>query len=137
MHACLSTRCRTSRYQVAAGSTTSENSALLVIRKSVVVKTSTLPRGAVSRQVTSFGLTSGGDSSALTAGSLVPRRCFRKYSWLLPEEPSTLARQTVHTRGQFSGASGSSAAKRSFPAFNWLTTKTAGFCPAFSGSSTH
>ncbi len=44
-----------------------------------------------------------------------------KYSMPLPDDPSTLARQIVITRGQFSGASGSSAAHRSRPAFSSST----------------
>ena len=42
-------------YQVAAGSTTSANVQVLVIRKSIAVSRSSLPRGASSRQVTSAG----------------------------------------------------------------------------------
>src|SRR5665213_187323 len=67
-------------YQVAAGSTTSEKRQLLVIRKSMVVKRSSLPSGAASRHTTSRGRTSGGDSAARTAESVVPSRCRRKYS---------------------------------------------------------
>src|SRR5215472_2083948 len=81
-------------YQVAAGSTTSEKSALLVIRKSMVVIRSSLPPGATSLQTTSRGLTSGGDSSALTAGSVAPSRCFRKYSWPVLRSIRILSRET-------------------------------------------
>ena len=42
-------------YQVAAGSTMSENSVVLVIRKSSDISRSSLPVGASSRQVTSTG----------------------------------------------------------------------------------
>ena len=52
-------------YQVAAGSTTSENIALLVMRKSIVVSRSRALWGS-SRQRTSRGRSSGGDSSART-----------------------------------------------------------------------
>ena len=54
-------------YQVAAGSTTSENIALLVMRKSIVVEQVELPSGGSSRQTTSRGRSSGGDSSARTS----------------------------------------------------------------------
>src|SRR5581483_11084418 len=102
-------------YQVAAGRTTSEKSAFEVIRKSIVVSRSSFPSGASSRQTTSEGRSSGGDSSARTAGSVVPSRCLRKYSWPFADEPSRFDRHTVRTRGQFSGASGSSQAKRRRP----------------------
>ena len=82
-------------YQVATGRTTSEKRALLVIRKSMVVSRSSLPRGASSLQRTSRGRSSGGDSSARTAGSVVPSRCFRKYSCPFPEEPSTFPKRTA------------------------------------------
>src|SRR5205823_10160769 len=58
-------------YHVAAGSTTSEKRALLVMRKSMVVSRSSLPSGAGSRQTSSRGRTSGGDSVARTAVSRV------------------------------------------------------------------
>jgi hypothetical protein len=109
-------------YQVAAGSTTSEKRALLVMRKSIVVSRSSLPCGASSRHVTSLGRSSGGDSSARTASSVVPSRCLRKYSWPFPEDPSRFERHTVITLGWLSGASGSSQAKFSRPSFNSRTT---------------
>src|SRR5581483_4234405 len=85
-------------YHVAAGRTTSENSALLVIRKSIVVSRSSFPRGASSRHLTSLGRSSGGVSVARTAFSVVPSMCFRKYSWPLPEDPRRFERHTVMTR---------------------------------------
>ena len=54
-------------YQVAAGSTMSENTVVLVIRKSSASSRSSLPVGASSRQTTSCGRASGGASSARTA----------------------------------------------------------------------
>ena len=95
-------------YQVAAGSTTSENSVVDVIRKSSASSRSSLPSGASSRQATSRGRWPCGASRARTELD-APSRCLRKYSLPLPEEPSRFARQTVSTRGKFSGASGSSA----------------------------
>ena len=108
-------------YQVAAGSSTSPNSPVEVIRKSMLTSRSSLPSGVSSRQVTSCGRASGGVSSARTAFE-VPSRCLRKNSLPLLEEPSRLARQTVSTRGQFSGASGSSTANFRSPDFSCSTT---------------
>ena len=82
---------------------------------------SSLPSGVSSRQVTSCGRSSSGVSSARTALA-VPSRCLRKNSLPLLEEPSRFARQTVSTRGQFSGASGSSTANFSSPDFSFSTT---------------
>src|ERR1051326_7779848 len=98
-------------YQVAAGRTMSENSALEVILKSIVVSRSSFPVGACSRHLTSCGRSAAGVSCARTAGSVVPSRCFRKYSWPLPDDPSRLARQMVSTRVKLAGAHGSTPAK--------------------------
>src|SRR3712207_3485711 len=98
-------------YHVAVGNTMSEYSDDPFLRKSIVVSRSSLPSGD-SRHVTSSGRIPSGDSSALTVASGTPSRCFRKNSWPLLDEPSKLQRQRVRTRGKFSGASGSSAAKR-------------------------
>ena len=115
-------------YQVAAGRTTSANRVVEVIRKSIASSRSSLPSGACSCQVTSRGRSPSGASSARSELS-APSRCRRKYSLPLPEEPSRLARQTVRTRGKFSGASGSSAAKRSRPAASSSVTNVAGVSP--------
>ena len=109
-------------YHVAAGSTTSECSAVPAMRKSSVTTRSSLPSGALSRQRTSFGRCSGGVSDAVTVFVGIPSRCLRKYSWPLLDEPSRFERQIVSTRGKLSGASGSSQAKRSRPAFSSSTT---------------
>jgi hypothetical protein len=101
-------------YQVAAGSTTSEYTVVLVIRKSSVTSRSSFPVGASSRQVTSRGRAPGGASVARRFES-VPSRWCRKYSSPFADDPSRFARQMVSTRGKFSGASGSSAANRSAP----------------------
>lgn len=101
-------------YQVAAGSTMSEKSVVEVIRKSSDSSRSSLPSGASSRQVTSFGRSSSGASSARRLAS-VPSRWRRKYSLPFADEPSRLARHTVSTRGQFSGASGSAQANFTSP----------------------
>ncbi len=93
-------------YQVAAGSTMSDTSVVEVIRKSIDIIRSSLPSGMSPSQVTPVGRTpsSGGSAEALES---VPSRWRRKYSPPLPEEPIRLARQTVSTRGQFTGLSGS------------------------------
>ena len=85
-------------YQVAAGSTMSENSVVLVIRKSRVSSRSSLPIGASSRHLTSRGRSTASASLARSEWS-VPSRCFRKYSLPLPELPSRFERQTVSRRG--------------------------------------
>ena len=66
-------------YQVAAGSRTSPNRPVEVIRKSMLTSRSSLPSGVSSRQVTSCGRSSSGVSSARTALA-VPSRCLRKNS---------------------------------------------------------
>ena len=85
-------------YHVAAGSTTSEKTVVLVCRKSMHISRSSLPSGASSRHVTSTGRWDAGVSVARTEES-VPSRCLRKYSLPLPEEPSRLARQIDRIRG--------------------------------------
>ena len=91
---------------------------VLVIRKSSVSSRSSLPAGASSCQVTSRGRRLRRRLGRPAPRASVPSRCRRKYSLPLAEEPSRLARQTVSTRGKFSGASGSSQANRSRPAFS-------------------
>ena len=80
-------------YHVAAGSTTSECSAVPAMRKSSVTTRSSLPSGACSRQRTSLGRCSGGVWSAVTVFVGIPGRCLRKYSSPLLE-PSRFERQT-------------------------------------------
>jgi hypothetical protein len=115
MKGCMSVEDRSCfSYQVAAGSTTSASRVELVIRKSSDTSRSSLPSGALARHLTSLGRTSAGVSSALTA-EWVPSRWRRKYSFPFEDEPRRFARHNVRTRGQFSGASGSSAAHLSVP----------------------
>src|SRR6266705_2431767 len=71
-------------YQVAAGSTTSANNVVEVIRKSSASSRSSLPSGASSRQATSRGRWPPGASRARTEWD-APSRCLRKYSLPLPE----------------------------------------------------
>ncbi|KUG59493.1 hypothetical protein AVL61_16405 [Kocuria rosea subsp. polaris] len=97
-------------YQVAAGNTTSESRVELVIRKSADTSRSSLPSGACSCQVTSFGREV--EWSEPRTLWWVPSRCLRKYSSPLAEEPSRLERHSIRVRGQFCGASTSSTAKR-------------------------
>ncbi|CAB4965029.1 unannotated protein [freshwater metagenome] len=121
-------------YQVAAGSSTSEKSPVDVMRKSIDTSRSSLPMGASSRQRISWGRREGSVSSAATALE-VPSRCRRKYSLPLLDEPSRLARHTVSTRGQFSGASGSSAANFSVRSLSPSTTYCGTSWPAAAASS--
>jgi hypothetical protein len=121
-------------YQVAAGSTTSEYTVVPVIRKSRLTSRSSLPVGACSCQTTSFGRAAGGASVARSDES-VPSRCLRKYSLPFEDDPSRFARQIVSTRGKFSGASGSSPAKRSSPDRSRSTTYSPGLCPEAAISS--
>ncbi len=119
-------------YQVAAGSTMSENRVVLVIRKSSDSSRSSLPSAACSVRRTS----AGGRSGSVERGEAsVPSRCLRKNSLPLADEPSKLERHTVSTRGQLAGASGSSPAKPSRPACNSRTTCSPGSSPAASASS--
>ena len=101
-------------YQVAAGRTTSECRVVEVLRKSAVHMRSSLPTGASSRQVTEAGRCSAGASTALTSLS-APTMWRRKNSVPLAELPSRFVRHEHRMRGKFSGASGSSQAKRSSP----------------------
>ena len=121
-------------YQVAAGSRTSLNKPVLVIRKSSDTNRSSLPSAASSRQVTDDGRRSAGVSSARTDAS-VPSRCAKKYSFPFDDEPSRLARHTVSTRGKFSGAPGSSQANRSRPSRSSRTTYCATGIPCAAASS--
>src|SRR5699024_4923542 len=85
-------------YQVAAGNTRSENSVVDVMRKSSVVTRSSLPSLASSRHTLSRPRCPSGGWSARNDES-VPRRCWRKYSSPLAEEPSRLDRHTVRILG--------------------------------------
>ena len=67
-------------YQVAAGSTTSENSVVEVIRKSSDSSRSSLPSGASSRQRTSPRPLLGPGVSVARSDASVPSRWRRKYS---------------------------------------------------------
>ena len=107
---------------------------VLVIRKSSDSSRSSLPVGAGSRQTTSRGRAPDGACVARRLES-VPSRWCRKYSSPLPDEPSRFARQTVSTRGKFSGASGSSAANRSRPARSSRGTCSPTGAPAAATSS--
>ena len=101
-------------YQVAAGRTTSECSVVEVLRKSAVHIRSSLPDGASSRHVMVAGRRPAGVSAALTSPS-TPTMWRRKNSVPLAELPSRFVRHEHRMRGKFSGASGSSQAKRSSP----------------------
>ena len=107
-------------YQVAAGSTTSENSVVEVIRKSSDSSRSSLPSGASSCQTTSCGPLAPAAPRSARRDASVPSRWRRKYSLPLADEPSRLARHTVSTRGQFCGASGSVQANPSRPSTSSL-----------------
>ena len=108
-------------YQVAVGRTMSEYMQVVDMRKSSVTRRSSFPSGASSCQTTSLGffLPVSPRSLPITP-CVVPSRCFRKYSWPLPEEPSRLERQTKRLRGQFFGLSGSSQESLSSPDFRAL-----------------
>ena len=99
-------------YQVAAGSTTSEYSAGAVIRKSIVVTRSSLPRAPRRARRPPSGAAPAA-TPRRGPRPRTPSRWRRKYSWPLPDEPSRFARHSVSTRGKFPGASGSSYANRS------------------------
>ena len=114
MNGCMSVVDRSCfSYQVAAGRTMSETRVVDVLRKSVVIIRSSLPCGASSRQVIDCGR-SWGSSSVAEASESTPSMWRRKNSVPLAEEPIRLVRQFSRMRGQFSGASGSSPAKRMF-----------------------
>ena len=120
-------------YQVAAGSRMSPNSPDEVIRKSMLTSRSSLPTASSSRHVTWSERSVV--SSARTA-LLVPSRCLRKYSLPLLEDPSRFARHRVSTRGQFSGASGSSIANLRSPDSSCCLTYSGGSIPAARASRT-
>ena len=107
-------------YQVAAGSTTSDSSVVDVIRKSIDISMSSFPSGLGSlRWLRSppyhdCGRRSAGVGAARRFES-VPSRWRRKYSLPLLDEPSRLARQTLSTRGQLRGSSGSVTASATGP----------------------
>jgi hypothetical protein len=122
-------------HHVAAGRTTSECRHVPFIRKSSVVSRSSFPSGARSRQRTSWGRSPAGVSVLRTAALSTPSRCLRKYSWPFALEPSRFERQTVITRGKFSGASGSSHANRNRPAFNSWTTYSFTAVPSASAAA--
>ena len=132
MNGCMSVVLRSFfSYQVAVGSTMSENRPVVFIRKSIVTMRSSLPSGALSRQVTSSGLTSPMAPRSLPSTPfLAPSRCLRKYSWPLPLAPSRFERQTNRLRGKFFGLSGSSHDMRSAPDFRPSTAKAIGSLPA-------
>ena len=98
-------------YQVAAGSTTSENIVVEVCRKSSDSSRSSFPSGAsvvpahVARRWSSRGL--GGAQRRVGAEQVL-----EEVLVALAEEPSRLARHTARILGKFSGASGSSHANR-------------------------
>ena len=109
-------------YQVAVGSTMSEYMQVVDIRKSSVVRRSSLPSGASSRQTTSSGFWPPKLPRSLPCTPWrVPSRCLRKYSWPLPELPSRFERQMKRLRGKLAGLSGSSQDIRSAPLFSWPT----------------
>src|SRR5699024_8419458 len=91
-------------YQEAVGSTTSEYSAVVDMRKSKVTTRSNLPSGAGSRHLTSSGLAPpSAPRSLFCKPHWVPRKCLRKYSSPLPDEPSRFERHTKRLRGKLSG----------------------------------
>src|SRR3546814_3237576 len=96
MNGCMSDVLRSFfSYQVAFGSTTSEYSAVVHMRKSSVTSRSSLPSGASSRHLISSGLTSPiSPRSFPCRPCFVPSMCRIMYSWPLPEEPSRFERQT-------------------------------------------
>ena len=122
-------------YQVAAGSTTSEYSPVVVIRKSTLTSRSSFPRGISSVQRTVAGRSPGGSGSASGPSWDAPSRWRMKYSWPLPDEPSRFERQTKKTRGWLDGALGSSTAKPRRPALSSETTCSAASAPAACASS--
>src|SRR6266540_6635257 len=161
MNGCMSLVLRSFfSYQVAVGSTMSEYRHVVLIRKSSVTSRSSLPSGALSCQTTSTGFASGpapgrpkpgappgGEARSASGGCscprslpwtplLVPSRCFRKYSWPLPLDPSRFDRQTNRLRGQLLGWSGSSQLILSVPSFSDLTTYSFGSAPAACASRT-
>ncbi len=107
-------------YHPAAGSTTSAYNALVDMRKSRVTNKSSLPSGAGSLQITSWGRVS---ISRPRTAFWVPSRCLRKYSWPLPLDPNRFERHKNRMRGMFAMESGSWMAKFSSPRFSLPTTR--------------
>src|ERR1700741_2752547 len=106
-------------YQVAVGSTMSEETQVVNMRKASVTKRSSLPSGASSRHATSLGFLAPTSPRSLPITPCgVPSRCLRKYSCPLPDEPSRLERHTNRLRGQFFGLSGSWQESLSSPDFS-------------------
>ena len=103
-------------YHVAAGSTTSEYSPVVVMRKSTLTSRSSLPRGiSLAPAHARRALARRAAARPAARRAAAPSRWRRKYSWPLPEEPSRFERHTKNTRGKLAGALGSSTAKRSRP----------------------
>src|SRR5690606_35984132 len=100
-------------YQVAAGSTISENRPELVMRKSMLTNRSVFPSGGCSSTCTSCGCHECVVS--VRTESSPPIRCFTKYSWPFPLSPSRLDRQLKKTRGKLRGSFGCSTAQSSSP----------------------
>src|SRR3546814_8900007 len=116
MNGCMSDVLRSCfSYQVAVGSTTSEYSAVVHMRKSSVTSWTSLPSGASSRHLISSGLTSPiSPRSFPCRPCFVPSMCRIMYSWLLPVDPSRFERQTNNAPGKFGGESGSAYEKSSY-----------------------
>ena len=120
-------------YQVAVGRTMSEYMQVDDMRKSMVTMRSSFPSGASSCHFTSRGFCSPISPRFLPwTPCLVPIRCFRKYSWPLPDAPNRFERQTKRLRGKFCGASGSSHDSLSAPDFRPSATNCGAGLPAFS-----
>ena len=65
---------------------------------------SSLPSGAGSRQATSRGFAPPVSPRSLPCSPWrVPRKCLRKYSWPLPDEPNRFERQMNRLRGKLAG----------------------------------
>ncbi len=119
---CMSVELRSCfSYQVAAGSTMSLSSVELVMRKSAVMSRSSFPSGASSCHFTTSGRRSAPWPFSITL-LCVPRRCLRKYSLPLAEEPNRFERHRIMVRGQFSGASMSSTALFNSPDLSLAAT---------------
>ncbi len=138
MNGCMSEVLRSFfSYQVAVGSTMSEYMQVVDIRKSSVTSRSSLPSGASSCQTTSSGFCPPKLPRSLPCTPwLVPSRCFRKYSWPLPELPSRFERHTNRLRGKLAGLSGSSQDILSPPDFSIPTAYSFGSLPAAAASFT-
>ncbi|MNI66015.1 hypothetical protein D3C73_1215560 [compost metagenome] len=123
-------------YQVAAGSTISAYSGVVVIRKSSATIRSSLPSTS-SRHTISSGFCSS--FGLARSPSDAPSKCFMKYSCPLAELEIRLERQINRERGKFSGAPGSSTAKRVFrdlmPSRVWAMISAFDFLPCCAASS--